>query len=164
MAGKSPQTKRAAPDLAVLLQAARARLEREGAVKLATLGTKATRPVLVSQLTAQGFEVTKTVVRAPLNAQLTTALSNGAFISLKSVASHVVGCSAAEAKQALLALVASGFAKLVLRGTEEVVVPLTTPVLSRDELARFGEVAKLVAKVSGAASCALAPRNVIEPS
>jgi hypothetical protein len=148
MAGKSPKTKRAEPELAVLLQAARARLDLDGALKLTTVGTKATRDVLVSQLVAQGFEVTKTMLRTPLDVQLTTALSNGAFIPLKAVASHVMGATAAEAKQAVLALVAAGSAKLVLRSTEQVVVPSRTSVLSGAELARFAEIAKLVAKTA----------------
>jgi hypothetical protein len=130
------------------LDSARARLESDGAIRLSWLGTKSARATLVSRLSAQGFEVTGTTVRRPLNAQLTAALTHGAFIPLKSVASHVVGSTTAEAKRAVLSLVASGAAKLVLRGTEEVVVPADAPVLSRDELARFAEVAKVVAKAA----------------
>ena len=148
MAAKTPKTNRVAPDNQVLFDSARARLESEGAIKLSSLGTKSVRATLVSRLTAQGFEVTGTTVRRPLNAQLTAALAHGAFIPLKSVASHVVGSTTTEAKQAVRSLVASGAAKLVLRGTEEVVVPSDAPVLTRDELARFAEVAKVVAKAA----------------
>jgi hypothetical protein len=148
MAAKTPKTNRVAPDSAVLLASIRARLESEGAIKLSSLGTKSGRATLVSRLVHQGFEVTGTTVRRPLNAQLTAALTHGAFIPLKSVVSHVAGSTVAEAKQAVLSLVASGAAKLVLRGTEEVVVPADAPVLSREELARFAEVAKVVAKAA----------------
>jgi hypothetical protein len=87
-------------------------------------------------------------VRVPLAAQLAALLSHGAFIALKSVVTHVAGSTASEARQAVLLLVASGRTKLVLRGTEEVVVPSDAAVLSPDELARFADLAKIVAKAA----------------
>ena len=132
------------------LEHAQAKLERDGAIKLSAIGPTAMRPALLAELARRGFEVTKSGVRKPLKAQLASVLSDGAFISLKSVGAHVVGATAAEAKQAALALVADGTAKLVLRGSEEVVVPKATAVLSRDELTRFADVAKLVAKAAKA--------------
>ena len=145
MAGPREKTHRV---VAVSFQSACAKLESDGALPLSALGSKASRAALVAQLAARGFEVTRTMVRKPLDVQLTGALSNGAFVPLKSVGSSVVGSSAAEAKKAVLALIASGRAKLVLRGTEEVVVPRDAVVLLPAELARFGEVAKMVAKAA----------------
>ena len=138
----------AAESEATAVERARAALERDGSVKLSAVGSKTSRAAIVSELVRQGFEVTKVAVRKPLSLQLSAALADGAFIPLKSVAQHVSGSSAAEAKQAALGLVANGVAKLVLRGVQEVLVPATTAVLSPDELARFGELAKTVAKLA----------------
>lgn len=143
---------KAAADPAALLEQARGVLESEGAVKLSALGPAAVRALLVEELVKLGFELSKAWVRRPLEAQLAHALADGAFISLKAVGSHVAGASAVEAKRAALVLVASGGAKLVLRGTDEVLVPPTFAVLSREELRRFGEVAKRVAKAASSKS------------
>ena len=123
-------------------------LERDGAVKVSTLGAKTTRAAVVSELVKLGFEATKSVVRRPLGQQLASALEDGAFVPMKSVASYVVGGTAAEAKRAAAALVKTRRAKLVLRGAAEVLVAGTTPVLSREELAQFGRLAKAVAKAA----------------
>jgi hypothetical protein len=163
MATAKAKTARAAVDPTVLLERARSVLAKEGVAKLATLGPAAGRAALVAELVKQGFEVSKTVVRKPLAAQLSVALADGAFIPLRTVGSHVVGSSTAEAKRAALALVASGGAKLVLRGTEEVLVPGTSRVLSREELAEFAQVAKSVAKVASAkGGLSLLQRDLLE--
>ena len=148
MAKAKPKIAPAGPTISDRLEQAQAKLDRDGAVKLSDMGRTADRPALLAELVRRGFEVTKSGVRKPLKAQLASVLSDGAFIPLKSVAAHVAGSTAAEAKQAVLALVADGLAKLVLRGSEEVVVPKATAVLSRDELMRFGDVAKFVAKAA----------------
>jgi hypothetical protein len=140
--------KKAEPDIPDFLQRATRRLELDGAIKLSVLGPKSVQAALLAALTTQGFEITKTWVRKPLGAQLAGSLANGAFIPLKSVASHVVGSSGPEAKRAALDLVASGDAKLVLRGTEQVMVPRDASVLSHAQLARFTEIAKMVAKAA----------------
>ncbi|HWZ89966.1 MAG TPA: hypothetical protein VNW92_13985 [Polyangiaceae bacterium] len=148
MAKEPKKTKHAVPDVPALLDSARRRLESDGALKLSVLGPKTVQAELVTALTAQGFEATKSWIRRPLRAQLTAALSHGRFIPLKSIASYVMGSAAPEAKRVALELVASGGAKLVLRGTEQVIVPPETSVLSRDQLAHFVEVAKVAAKVA----------------
>jgi hypothetical protein len=142
------KTARTAADPSELLERARTLLVKEGVVKLSALGPPAAREHIVAELVKQGFELTKSSVRQPISAQLTRALAEGAFIPLKAIGSHVAGASAGEAKQAALALVMTGGAKLVLRGTEEVVVPPTTAVLSREQLLRFSEVASEVAKAA----------------
>jgi hypothetical protein len=149
MASSRSKAKRPAPDPTLLEEQARAALEREGAVKVSTLGPPAIRSQVVEQLVKQGFEASASWVRKPIEAQLSQVLADGAFLSLTAVGSHVVGASAAEAKRAGLALVASGKAQLVLRGAQEVIVPSSSPVLSREEARRFADVAKLVAKVAG---------------
>jgi hypothetical protein len=136
------------PSLPALLEHARTRLETDGALKLSALGSTAVRAAVVAELTAQGFELSKAWVRKPIRAQLVAALSDGAFIPLKSAASHTVGAAAPEAKRAALELVAAGGAKLVLRGTEQVIVPSETAVLSRDQLAQLAKVAKAAAKAA----------------
>src|SRR5258708_27161838 len=137
MAKEPKRTKHVVPDVPAVLERARRQLDADGAVKLSALGPKLVQAELVTALTAQGFEVAKNWVRRPLRAQLTAALSHGAFIPLKSIASHVAGSAAPEAKRAALELVASGDAKLVLRGTAQVMVSPETSVLSQDQLARF---------------------------
>lgn len=146
MAKAKRKTARAAADPAVLLERARSLLDTHGVVKLSALGATSARASLVAELERQGFETSKTVVRRPVADQLALALADGAFIPLKSIASHVVGATAVEAKRAGLALVASGSAKLVLRGTAEVLVPQSASVLTRAQLIQFGEIAKVVAK------------------
>jgi hypothetical protein len=123
-------------------------IRRENAVKVAALGPKAIRALVISNLVSQGFESTKTFVRKPISVQLSAALADGAFVPLKSVAEHVAGASPVEAKSAARGLVAEGKALIVQRGTEEVLVPASSGVLSREELAAFDRVAKLVSKAA----------------
>ena len=145
---KASKTARDAPDSSALLRKARAGLEREGSVKLAALGPASVRAALLDELSKEGFEITKSAVRKPIAEQLEALLADGAFIPLKTVAMHAAGATAAEAKQAALRLVAVGTARLVLRGTEEVLVPSNVAVLSRQELEGFEAVAKVVAKAA----------------
>ncbi len=144
-----PRAPRLSADPDALLDRARTELARDGAIKLTAVGPPAVRPELVACLLKEGYEATKTVLRKPLDAQLSQALADGAFISLKSVASHVAGASSTEAKAAALRLIAAGKAQLVLRGTEEVVVPAGAPTLSRKELIALASFAKRVAKALG---------------
>lgn len=118
-------------------------------MKLSSLGPPALRPQLSARLVQDGYEATKTMLRKPVKIQFAEALADGAFISLKAAASHLVGASSAEAKTVALGLVAAGKAKLVLRGTEQAVVPLDTPTLSRKELMALGGFVKRVAKALG---------------
>jgi hypothetical protein len=144
-----PGRTRATADPDALFEKARGVLERESAMKLSSLGPPALRPELVARLVQEGYEATKTTLRKPIKAQLMHALADGAFISLKSAASQLVGASSTDAKAAALGLVAAGKAKLVLRGTEEVVVPPDAPTLSSKELIALGGFVKRVAKAIG---------------
>ena len=137
-------------DVPARVTQARAQLEAEGAVKLTALGPPATRGLIAAELGKSGFELTASWVRKPIAQQLQQALADGAFIALKGVAAHVAGATATEAKDAALALVASGAGYLVLRGREEVLVPSSAGVLSRKELAAFEALAKVVAKAARA--------------
>ncbi len=129
---------------------ARGRVAAEGAIKLTALGPPAVRGLVAAELGKLGFELTKAAVRKPIAEQLKQALTDGAFIALKRVAAHVAGATATEAKVVALALVANGSARLVLRGQEEVLVPASAGVLSREELSALEAVAKTVVKVASA--------------
>lgn len=148
MAARKPDKTRAEASLLERLEQARVALREEGVVKLTAVGSTAQRVDLVAQLVAEGFELSKSALRRPLKAQLKATLAQGAFIPLKSVGSHVAGASLTEAKKAALALVAAGEAKLVLRGTAEILVPPSAAVLSRPELTRLASFAKTLAKTS----------------
>ena len=137
-------------DVPARVTQARAQLEAEGAVKLTALGPPATRGLIAAELGKSGFELTASWVRKPIAQQLQQALADGAFIALKGVAAHVAGATATEAKDAALALVASGAGYLVLRGREEVLVPSSAGVLSRKELAAFEALSTVVAKAARA--------------
>jgi hypothetical protein len=127
-----------------------AQLEAEGAIKLTTLGPPALRGLVAAELEKSGFELTKSVARKPIAAQLKQALADGAFIPLKRAAAHLAGATATEAKQAALALAKNGTAHLVLRGKEEVLVPTSARVLSRKELGSLEALTQIVAKASRA--------------
>lgn len=146
------KTKVAPPqvDITARVTQARAQLETEGAIKLSALGPPAVRAQVAAALAATGFELTKSLVRKPLDSQLKQALADGAFIPLKRAAAHLAGTTASEAQRAALALTKNGTAHLVLRGKEEVLVPANAGVLSRKELAAFDALAKVVKKVTTA--------------
>lgn len=163
MATAKPTKQLATPDLGALIQAARTALERDGAVKVAKLGPAGVRAEVVAALVKDGFEGTKSAVRRPVGDQLAAALADGAFISLKTVGAHVVGATAAEAKKGATALVAAGRARLVVRGAEEVLVPASTAVLSREQVARLVRFSKVAAKAAASKSgAALLESDVIE--
>jgi hypothetical protein len=106
--------------------------------------------MVAEELEKLGFERTKTAVRKPIAEQMKQALSDGAFIALKRVATHVAGATATEAKGVALTLVRGGAAHLVLRGKEEVLVPARASVLSRTELVELLSLSKIITKAAGA--------------
>ena len=147
--GKAKQSSaKRLPDIPQLVSRALATLASDGVVKLTALGPAAVRAQVAAEVAKHGFEVTKSALRKPVGEQLKQVLTDGAFVGLKSVAAHLSGATAAEAKSAALALVASGDAHLVLRGKEEVLVPANAAVLSRKQLLEFVSFAKTVAKVA----------------
>jgi len=148
--GKAKQSSARLLDIPQLVSLALAALASDGVVKLNALGPAAVRGQVAAEVAKQGFEQTKSALRKPVMEQLKQALGDGAFIALKRVAAHVSGATAAEAKSAALRLVAGGAAHLVLRGTEEVLVPISTAVLSRKELLDLNTFAKQVAKAAAA--------------
>jgi hypothetical protein len=149
----------AAANVSELVKDARALLQSEGVVKISALGPKAVRELVLAELSKLGFEVTKAAVRAPIAAQLAAALADGAFIPLKRIAAHARGATAVEAKQVALALVSDGRATLVVRGTEEVLVPIGSGVVPRSELLGFDALAKAVAKIARSKSGATLLRS-----
>jgi hypothetical protein len=159
--GKAKQSSaQPVPDIPQLVSLALATLESDGVVKLSTLGPVAVRAQVAAEVAKQGFEVTKSSLRKPAIEQLKQALSDGAFIALKRVGAQVTGATAAEAKRAALALVAGGAAHLVLRGKEEVLVPVGTPVLSRKELLELNAFAKSVIAKAATAKTGLSLLHV----
>lgn len=126
-------------DEAAVEAEARAELANHGVVKLGRIKPAELRARLVAKLEAEGVEVTKTVLRRPLLAQLKEALDHGALVPRKSVSNHVGGATAAELKLLVEQAVRSGVARLVQRGTVEVLVGADAAVLSVAELTALRE-------------------------
>ena len=164
MAGSRKQ--KAAVDVTALVSQARATLEADGVVKLKELGPTAERARVTDELRAMGFEVMKTVVRRPLEAQLSEALERGAFIPLKSIATFVRGATVAERQAAVSKLIAQGRALKVLREKVEMLVPSGTNVLSREEvtalLRALGNLSKLLTKVSKQRQASVLRADLVE--
>jgi hypothetical protein len=106
-------------DAAAIESAVRDELEREGVAKLSQIIPAHLRQEITEKLASDGFEVTKSVVRRPLQAQLRAALQHGALLPVKALASHVRGATATELKSLTQVAVREGLARLVLRGTAE---------------------------------------------
>jgi hypothetical protein len=136
-----------AEDLSAHVARARTLLEQCDALKLSALAPANIRKQVAAQLAQEGFEVTKSVVRKPLAAQVAQALEHGALIALKGLAAHVVGAAEAETKRAALALVAQGQAKLVLRGKAVSLSSIDTAVLDGDTLRALGRELTALQKV-----------------
>lgn len=121
-------------DVGAIVSALRDELEREGMVKLARIKPTQVRAEVVEKLVQDGFEVTKTLVRRPLAAQLHAALQHGALVPVKALGSHVRGATGPELKRLTEAAVRDGTARLVLRGAVEVLAGAEVPVLSGPEV------------------------------
>jgi hypothetical protein len=109
-------------------------LNESDVIKLTALGPKAARGDIAEQLKARGFEVTKSVVRRPLMAQLAAALNEGRPVPLKGIATFVHGGSPAELKAVVGSAMEQGLALRVLRGNAEVLVPKDSDVLTKENL------------------------------
>jgi len=121
-------------DVGAIVSALRDELEREAIVKLARIKPTQLRAEIVEKLVQDGFELTKTLVRRPLAAQLHAALQHGALVPVKALGSHVRGATAPELKRLTEAAVRDGTARLVLRGAVEVLAGAEVPVLSGPEV------------------------------
>jgi hypothetical protein len=121
-------------DVGAIVSALRAELEREAIVKLARIKPSQLRAEIAEKLVQDGFEVTKTLVRRPLDWQLRAALQHGALVPVKALGSHVRGATAPELKRLVEGAVREGTARLVLRGTVEVLAGAEVPVLSGPEV------------------------------
>ena len=109
-------------------------LRRESAVKRSRIKPTRLRAEIEQKLGREGFEVVKTWVRLPLRRQLEAAVQHGALIPLKSLASHIRGASAADLKALVEEAVRDGTARLVLRGTVEVLAGADVRILSPSEV------------------------------
>jgi hypothetical protein len=117
-------------DEAAIDSAIRDELRREAVAKLNRIKPARVRADIAEKLLQEGFEVTKTLVRQPLRSQLRAALQHGALIPLKGLASHVRGATGTELKRLTESAVGEGMARLVLRGTTEVLAGPDVRVLS----------------------------------
>lgn len=139
-------------DEAGIESALRDELKREGAVKLNRIKPTGVRAAIVEKLVQDGFEVTKTVIRRPLQVQLREALQHGALVPVKSLVSHVRGATASELKRETEIAVREGTAHVVLRGTAEVLAGPDVRVLSGTEVemlrTRVAELGKALEKVT----------------
>jgi hypothetical protein len=124
-------------DLEAIVRASRDALAKESVLRLTGIQPKQARDQVVARLRADGFEVTRSVVRRPLAEQLAESLDQGAVLSLSALGSHVGGGTSVEAKRAALELVARGSARRVLRGKADNITATSTPTASRDELTRL---------------------------
>jgi hypothetical protein len=135
-ARRMAQRKKATPavDAAALAAEVRDTLAREGAVKLSSVKPAELRTILAEMLSREGFEVTQSVIRRPLRAQLLGALAHGALVPVKSLSAHVRGAAAAELKRLTEDAIREGLARRVLRGTAEVLAGEDVRVLSGAEV------------------------------
>lgn len=148
------QRKKATPviDEAALVEEVREELAREGAVKLSRIKPASVRGAVSEKLARDGVEVTGSVIRQPLRAQLLAALDHGALVPVKSLAAHVRGANATELKRMLDEAVRDGAVRRVLRGTAEVLAGPEVKVLSASEVklirSRLSELGKVLEKVT----------------
>lgn len=103
--------------------------------KLAAHGVpKAARQGVLERCAREGLEVGARLVRVPLQDQLRAHLRDGASLSMRALPSAVRGATKKEATETALALVRSGEATLVLRGTEVTFMPATARVIEGAEM------------------------------
>ncbi|HKY37991.1 MAG TPA: hypothetical protein VJN18_18745 [Polyangiaceae bacterium] len=157
---------RSAPDEQAVRREVVARLESDGVVKLTAVKPVSLRSVLAQELQLQGFEVTTSVIRQPLMAQLEGALTHGAMIPLKSLSSHVRGGSASELKALVSQAVEHGKAQRVLRGRAEVLAGPTAETVARGPLSALreglGALSKSLEKAAKSRQLVLLADDVIE--
>jgi len=147
MAQRKRATTEPSVDIDSVLAGLKQRLERDGAVKRSEIKPKALQEKLILRLVEHGFEVGKTCVRRPLQAQLADALSHAALIPVTGLASHVAGASSTELKAAIAQAVGAGKVRRALRGTAEVLCGPEVRVLDGEQLRRVGERAQAFAKL-----------------
>ncbi|MFO0616777.1 MAG: hypothetical protein U0414_29555 [Polyangiaceae bacterium] len=124
----------------------RAELLRERAAKL----PKATRAVLGAvrdRVLALGFELRGSTSRVPLERQLLDVIASGAEIPLSSVGAFVRGASPKEARDVARGLVKRGEARILLRGTTQLLVSKDVGVLDAGDVRKLSkELAALAAR------------------
>src|SRR5580692_4667141 len=123
------------PDPEVLVAAAKAVIDREKAIPRSKVGPPSVRDRVLDALRLEGFEVTAKVVRVPIEEQLGAVLRDGGYLAFNTIASHVRGATAAEAKQVATTLTDSGRARKILRTATETLVPVTEDVVADKGLA-----------------------------
>jgi len=122
-------------DLDALVAASKVVIDREKSIPRSRVGPPSIRERVLDALRVEGFEVTAKVVRIPIEDQLSTVLRDGGYLAFNSIASHVRGATAAEAKQVAKALAESGRARRILRTAIETLVPVSADVVADKGLA-----------------------------
>jgi hypothetical protein len=123
------------PDVDALVAASKAVLDQDGAIPRSKVGPPSVRDRVLDALRVEGFEVTARVVRIPIEAQLVAALRDGSYLAFNTIASHIRGATAAEAKHVAKALAETGRARRILRTATETLVPAAADVVANKELA-----------------------------
>ena len=108
---------------------ARIALEEKGVAGAAALGAPKLRPLVIERLLADGYELGGKKVRMPLEGQLLDLLTNGSRVPLSQLAKRLSGTTAAEAKKLAARLDKEEKLKIVVRGKELSVVPVSEPTL-----------------------------------
>jgi hypothetical protein len=130
-----PKPGKVPPDVDALVAAAKAVLDQDGAIARSKAGPPSVRDRVVDALRVEGFEVTARVVRIPIEAQLVAVLRDGSYLAFNTIASHIRGATAAEAKQVAKALAETGRARRILRTATETLVPAAADVVANKGLA-----------------------------
>lgn len=124
------------------LAKARASLSQEGAVKASSIKAGSVREAVVTALSAEGYELSKSWLRVPLRKQLAGALAHGAVLPEKSLKQHVAGASRVELEAALDDALERGQVRRIVRGratalvgAEAAVVDVAAAVEIHQELA-----------------------------
>ena len=115
-------------------------IRRDGSLavsKLASHGIpKSARTAVLARCAHDGLEVGPRLVRVPLQDQLRARLRDGAALAMRTLSTAIQGATKKDATNAALALVESGEAKLVLRGTEATLMAPATRVVQGAEARR----------------------------
>jgi hypothetical protein len=152
-ASRTKQTKATLPPEVIERQLAevRARLVAEGAVKCSTLKPKALQEHVVAALSREGYELTPSWIRRPVEQQLREALRHGALVTKKLLGDLVRGVTAPDLQRALTDLERRGEVRRVLRGKTESFTGPDTHVLDADALRGVNDALADLVKMLGAA-------------
>ena len=142
-----------AVDLDAIVAHACAEVRSKGMLKLSALRIPKPRMAeVLDRLSASGLELTKTIVRRPLEQQMTEQLATGAFLPLSTLAKQLCGATRLEAQKLALRLASERKAAIVLRAGKEVLVPADADCLAGQELAGLARALEAAAKAAKSAA------------